>query len=285
MAPAPAIRAGRRVGEAAPGPAAIPARDGRGHGRRATRQEGSAIVVIAPRPELPPAAAPPGRPLVTLSYAQTLDGRLATLDGSSRWIGGPASLRFAHELRAAHDAIVVGVGTVLRDDPRLTVRLAPGRDPLRVVVDSALRTPPTAAVLADGAAAGTVLAVTARAPAGRRDAATALGATVLELPAGADGRVDLAALLAALRGRGVGAVMVEGGAALITALLAARLVDRLAVCVAPKILGAGLAAVGDLGIRDLDRALALRDVRAAVCGADLLLTARVDYPEGPDGGA
>ncbi|HET8629924.1 MAG TPA: dihydrofolate reductase family protein [Thermomicrobiales bacterium] len=244
---------------------------------------GSAIVVIVPRPELPPVAAPPGRPAVTLSYAQTLDGRLATPDGNSQWIGGPASLRFAHELRAAHDAILVGVGTVLRDDPRLTVRLAPGRDPLRVVADSALRTPPAAAVLAGGAAAGTLLAVTARAPAARRDAAAALGATVLELPAGADGRVDLGALLAALYARGVRGVMVEGGAALIAALLGARLVDCLAVAIAPKLLGAGLAAVGDLGIRDLDRALVLRDARAAACGADLLLTARVEYPEGPDG--
>jgi 5-amino-6-(5-phosphoribosylamino)uracil reductase/diaminohydroxyphosphoribosylaminopyrimidine deaminase/5-amino-6-(5-phosphoribosylamino)uracil reductase len=221
---------------------------------------------------------------VTVSYAQTLDGRLATASGSSRWISGPESLRFAHELRAGHDAIMVGVGTVCRDDPRLTVRLVPGRDPLRVVVDSTLRTPPTAAVLADGAAAGTVLAVTERAPAERCAAMRALGATVLALPAGADGRVDLGALLAALRGRGGGSVMAEGGAGLITALLRARLVDRLAVCVAPKLLGAGIEAVGDLGIGDLARALTLRDVTVTLYGVDLVIDGRVVYPDRAEAG-
>src|SRR5918993_2518406 len=166
---------------------------------------------------------PVPRPVVTLSYAQTLDGRLATSTGSSQWISGPESLRFAHELRAEHDAIMVGVGTVCKDDPRLTVRLATGRDPLRVVVDSTLRPPLTAAVLTEGAAPGTVLAVTDRAPAAKRNEVCALGATVLRLPGDARGRVDLVAVLAALHKQGVGSVLVEGGAEIITALLRARL--------------------------------------------------------------
>src|SRR5829696_5507262 len=119
------------------------------------------------------------RPNVTVSYAQTLDGRLATLGGSSRWISGSESLRFAHTLRSEHDALMVGAGTACKDDPRLTVRHVPGKDPLRVVVDSTLRTPPQAAVLAGEAASGTVLAATDLAPSLRRERALSSGATVL----------------------------------------------------------------------------------------------------------
>ena len=220
------------------------------------------------------------RPGITVSYAQTLDGRLATSDGNSRWISGPDSLRFAHALRAEHDAIVVGAGTACTDDPSLTVRHVPGDDPLRVVVDSTLRTPLTAAVLADGAAKGTVLAVTERAPEDRCEDALSLGATVLRLPKNSAGRVDLGILMKELHGFGVRSVMVEGGAALITALLRDRLVDRLAVCVAPKILGRGIEAVGDLGICDLTDSLALADTTITPYGADTVFDSRVVYPNG-----
>ncbi|HEY6712646.1 MAG TPA: RibD family protein [Rubrobacter sp.] len=225
------------------------------------------------------------RPSVTVSYAQTLDGRVATTTGESKWISCPDSLRFAHEMRASHDAVLVGAGTACKDDPRLTVRHVPGTSPLRVVVDSTLRTPPDAAVLADGAAPGTVLAVTDRAPEERREKAHSLGATVMNLPSGLDGRVDLAALLGALVAFGIGSVMVEGGATLITGFFRAGLVDRLAVCVAPKILGEGIEAIGDLGIRDLSRSLTLVDAAVEPYGVDLILSGRIEYPDGvPDRG-
>jgi diaminohydroxyphosphoribosylaminopyrimidine deaminase / 5-amino-6-(5-phosphoribosylamino)uracil reductase len=190
-------------------------------------------------------------------------------------------LRFAHQLRAEHDAVAVGAGTACKDDPRLTVRLVTGEDPLRVVVDSSLRTPLSAAVLVDGAAKGTILAVTERAPDERCEEAISLGATVLELPADAAGRVDLHALLAELHSLGVRSVMVEGGAALITSFLGERLVDRLAVCIAPKILGRGIEAVGDLGIGDLTDSLTLTDPSIPHSGVDFVLDSRVEYPDGP----
>lgn len=219
---------------------------------------------------------------MTVSYAQTLDGRLATAGGSSQWISADDSLKVTHELRAAHDAILVGAGTVCRDDPRLTVRFAEGEDPLRVVVDSALRLPLDAAVLSGGAASGTLLAVTYRASEERRHAARGLGATVVEIAGNGAGRVDLEALLAELGRRGVSSVMVEGGAEIITALLARRLVDRLVVCVAPKILGSGIEAVGELGARSLDDALELADVSVTRCGVDFLLDGRLVYPDRHD---
>ncbi|MBX0327222.1 RibD family protein [Oscillochloris sp. ZM17-4] len=217
-------------------------------------------------------------PRVTLCYAQTLDGRTATASGSSQWISGPESLRFSHGLRASHDAIMVGVGTVLADDPRLTVRLAEGRDPLRVVADSRLRTPPDAAVLRDGAGAGTILAHTGRAPADLRAALEATGATLLDLPDAPGGGVALAALLMALDARGVRSLMVEGGARLITAMLRMRLATHMAVTLAPKILGAGTDAVGDLGIARLGDAYSLADVDITPYGADLVIAGRVVYP-------
>jgi 5-amino-6-(5-phosphoribosylamino)uracil reductase/diaminohydroxyphosphoribosylaminopyrimidine deaminase/5-amino-6-(5-phosphoribosylamino)uracil reductase len=177
---------------------------------------------------------------------------------------------------------MVGAGTVARDDPRLTVRLAPGESPLRVVVDSSLRTPMDAAVLAGGAAAGTILAVNRRAPEDRCREAESLGAKILRLTSEPGGGVDLGALLAGLDDLGVESVMVEGGAALITSLLRGRLVDRLAICIAPKILGSGIEAVGDLGIRDLSESIALADVAFTPRGGDLLLDARVEYPTGRD---
>jgi len=215
------------------------------------------------------------RPSVTLSFAQTLDGRIATINGNSQWISGPESLRLTHRLRSEHDAIIVGSGTVIADNPRLTVRLAEGRDPLRVVVDSRLRIPLDASVLSAGAASGTVIAVTRHAPLARREAVERQGATVLLLQDDPDGHVDLASLLAALGDRGIASVMVEGGAGMITGFLRARLVDRLVVTVAPKVLGRGIDGVGDLGISDLARAIQLTDVTYEQFGDDIVIDGRV----------
>jgi len=190
-----------------------------------------------------------GRPLVTHKYAMTLDGRIATATGSSRWISGTAARRRVHELRDHVDAIIVGVGTVLGDDPELTTRLdshwRPVRHPLRVILDSRCRTPPAARVL-DPALPGHTLIATAAAPSERVAAMQALGATIVTLPGDGSGRVDVAALLQHLGRMGANHVLLEGGAEVAGAFHAAGLIDEIHAYVAPKTI-AGADARGPLG--------------------------------------
>lgn len=213
-----------------------------------------------------------GLPYVTLKFAQTLDGRIATASGHSHWISSPASLRFAHRLRAVHDAILVGAGTVIADNPALTCRLVRGRDPLRIVVDSRLRLSPDAAVFSDGGK--TLAAATRRAPIKRRRFLEKRGIEVLEAGEDPAGRVDLHALLALLGKREISSLLVEGGATLATSFLKENLADRLIVILAPKIVGDGISTVGDLGIRRMDDALMYRYERIIRRGEDLILDAR-----------
>ena len=215
------------------------------------------------------AAIPVDRPLVTVHYAQTIDGRIASRTGDSRWVSGEGSLRLAHELRAAHDAVLIGIGTVLADDPKLTVRLAPGRSPVRVVVDSQLRIPLDANVL-DTSDARTIIATTTDASQDRAAAIRARGAEVLRVKADADGHVDLGDLLARLRADGIQSLLVEGGRGIITAALRAHLVDRLTVCIAPKVIGEGIAAVGDLHIDKLCDAMTFERAGFIASGGDVI---------------
>lgn len=199
---------------------------------------------------------PADRPYLVVKYAQSLDGRIATITGDSKWISGEEQRSVSHALRAACDSVMVGVGTVLRDDPRLTVRLVPGASPLRVVLDSTLRIPSTARVL-DGDPV-TVVFTTDRAAPSDRQRLRALGVSV-RVVAGSPAGVDLPATLRVLRELGVRTLLVEGGATMITSLLGDRLVDRLIVGTAPTILGAGTEAVGDLGIARVTHGISLRN--------------------------
>src|SRR5438309_9862330 len=163
------------------------------------------------------ATIPADRPLVTVHYAQTIDGRIASRTGDSRWVSGEGALRLAHELRAAHDAVLVGIGTVLADDPKLTVRLVPGQSPVRVVVDSQLRIPFDANVFADGVR--TIGETTPLASEERAAAMRSGGAEVLRVNADADGHVDLRDLLARLRADGIRSLLIERGRGMITTVL------------------------------------------------------------------
>lgn len=202
-----------------------------------------------------------GLPFVTLKIAQSIDGRIAAGGGDSRWITDRDARVMTHRLRAGHDAIMVGVGTALADDPELTVRLAaPLRDrqPLPVVVDSTLRLPPGAR-LAAGERRPLVF-TTGRHDRRARAALERAGARVAVTGAAGGGRVALDQALAALAAAGVTSVLVEGGAALHTAMIRQRLFDKLVVVVAPIVIGAGVDAVGDLGAARLADALRLERV-------------------------
>lgn len=209
------------------------------------------------------------RPYVVLKYAQTLDGRIATSTGDSKWISSDAEREASHALRAACDAVLVGVGTVLADDPQLTVRLVPGASPLRVVLDSTLRLPPNSHVLGD--AASTLIVTTERSDRARREELQTQGVAVHLVAADPPWGVDLEATLELLREIGVRLLLVEGGGAVITSFLRGRLANRLIVGVAPTILGSGTEAVGDLDTARVADGLRLGARAVHTIGDDVLV--------------
>jgi 3,4-dihydroxy 2-butanone 4-phosphate synthase/GTP cyclohydrolase II len=185
-----------------------------------------------------------GRPFVTLSYAQSLDGSIAARPGRPLALSGSQSMALTHGLRAAHDAILVGIGTLLADNPRLNVRLVEGIDPQPIVVDSRLRFPPYANLLKNCRTPW--IAASEDADPERQAALEKIGARVLRLPTGANGWVDLNALLRRLGEMGLDSLMVEGGAQIITSFLSARLVDQVVLTIAPMLVG-GLRIMDYLG--------------------------------------
>lgn len=225
-----------------------------------------------------------GRPFVIAKFATSLDGKIASAGGDARWISGPESRAWAHEQRALVDAILAGVETVLKDDPELTAR--PGgaladRQPLRVVVDSRGRVPASARLFS--VPSPVVMATTVASPETWRAGLAAQGADVLVLPTDGDsGRVDLRALLAALGGRGVLSLLVEGGGVLLGSLFDARLVDKVWAFVAPVIIGAAGAPspVAGRGARTMADAVRLERTEVQSLGPDLLVTGYPVYPEG-----
>jgi diaminohydroxyphosphoribosylaminopyrimidine deaminase/5-amino-6-(5-phosphoribosylamino)uracil reductase len=216
-----------------------------------------------------------GLPLVTLKFAQTLDGRIAAATGSSKWLSSPPALRLAHRLRSRSDAVMVGVGTVLADDPELTVRLVKGRSPTRIILDSKLRLPLDAKVLTDQKTAPTIIATTPAANDEKLAALREKGIEVLVVAAETPGRIDLARLLRTLGERSISSVLVEGGSETITSLLARRLADRFVAIVAPKIMGRGIETVGELGVNDVDEAVKLTFTRTYRVGGDLVVEGRI----------
>jgi diaminohydroxyphosphoribosylaminopyrimidine deaminase/5-amino-6-(5-phosphoribosylamino)uracil reductase len=218
-----------------------------------------------------------GMPFVTLKWAMSLDGKTAAEPGRPTTITGDEARRFAHTLRDTYDAVLVGVGTVLADDPQLTCRIPAGRHPLRVVADSRLRTPRDAKVVRDVSQARTLIVTTSAAPRERVEELRAAGAEVLVQPY-ADDRVDLRALLEELGRRGLLSVLVEGGGTLNASLLAGGLVDKVIALVAPTLLGGARAPTPVDGVRlpGLDPGIRLSSLAVHAVGDDLAIEGYVE---------
>ena len=215
------------------------------------------------------------RPWVILKTAQTLDGRIATKTGDSKWISSPPSLKLAHRLRSEVDAVVVGAGTVRTDNPALTVRLVKGKNPYRIVLTGSARLPQRCRLLSNNDDCRTIVATTAaEAPSlAARHARSKL--ITWSIKSRRDGNLDLIDFLQKAKAFGIQSLLVEGGAHLATAFLKSGLVDKCIVVLAPMVLGEGISAVGDLAVNRLAGAIKFDRFRFSRCGPDMVF---VGYP-------
>ncbi len=211
------------------------------------------------------------RPFITLAFAQSVDGSIARASSSPTALSNARSLTVTHLLRTRHDAILVGIRTVLADDPLLTVRLVEGPSPQAIVLDSWLRFPLHARLLVDGVRPP-IIATTTGASEASAEKLRAAGARILRVPPDAHGMVDLEALLLRLRRSGTRSLMVEGGARVITSVLRAEVADHLVLTIAPVFLG-GLPAVNSLAPLDVGSLPQLRNILHTPLGDDLVLSA------------
>ncbi len=217
-----------------------------------------------------------GRPMVILKSAVTMDGKTASSTGDSKWITGEESRRFVHQLRSRYDAVMVGSGTALRDNPRLTCRLdRGGKDPVRIIVDSHLGISPEANVFHGGSTAPTLIATLASAPGGRARMLEGVGARIIRLPED-NGRVAIEPLLRALAADDIQSVLLEGGSTLNGSFLRAGMVDKLYLFYAPKLMGGSgsRGMVDELGAETVDRCLRLGPMNVRRFGADLMVETR-----------
>ncbi|MDR3231293.1 MAG: bifunctional diaminohydroxyphosphoribosylaminopyrimidine deaminase/5-amino-6-(5-phosphoribosylamino)uracil reductase RibD [Synergistaceae bacterium] len=209
------------------------------------------------------------RPWITLKAAVSLDGRMALENGESRWITGPTARTWAHLMRAGHHGILAGAGTILKDDPELTVRHTCGKSPLRIILDTELSLPPNAKVMGKNPGGG-CLVLTCSGDEKKRMALEAAGAEVCVVPSG-DGRVDLEAALREIAARDVQMLMIEGGPAVLSSFIRAGLCDAMALFTSSSLMGSGPGPAGELRFELMQDVVRLRDVQIRRAGDDMLV--------------
>jgi diaminohydroxyphosphoribosylaminopyrimidine deaminase/5-amino-6-(5-phosphoribosylamino)uracil reductase len=220
-------------------------------------------------------------PYLSLKLALSLDGRIATRTGASKWLTGSDARARVHALRSMHDAVAIGIGTAIMDDPRLTVRDAPGPSPLRVVFDTKLRLPAKSRLVETAREVPTLVICNADAPVSNEEDLVAHGVEVVRAPSSAEGRIDVTGALHLLAARGIVTLMVEGGAELAGSLLAARLADELHAFIAPTLLGprGRPGAVDWAGPDKPQDAPRIANPTWELCGTDAHVFGPISYPE------
>ncbi len=219
-----------------------------------------------------------GVPFVTLKIAQTLDGKIAAADGGSKWITGDAAQVKTHRMRSKHDAILAGIGTVLSDDPQLNVRHIRGPSPARVIVDSKLRIPLQAKILNDDLVHKTIIATAKSCDTRRAVEIKNKGADVWQISRSKHGGLNLKELCQKLGDAGIVSILIEGGSGIFSSFLRERLVDRLELFLAGKVLGSGLTAMRELGINSLNESIMFKNMSCRKVGTDILISADVEKP-------
>ena len=213
-------------------------------------------------------------PFVTLKIAQTIDGKIATRNGLSKWITGDISRRRVHLLRNEYDAVLIGAGTAISDNPKLTVRHVKGRTGVRIVLDSVLRIPVDSEIVATAAEYKSIIATTKRAAKGRIEMFKEKGCSVWKVPQDEAGRVSIHAVLKRAARENISSILVEGGGEVFTAFIRNGMADRIVVFVAPKIFGSGTESIGDLSILSPDKAVMFKEFSWKKSGADMMFDGR-----------
>ena len=207
-------------------------------------------------------------PFVTIKVAMSADGRIATSSGDSKYITSTEARKAVHQLRTEADAVLVGVNTVIRDNPQLTPRLVQGKDPLKIVLDSTLKMPEKCNLMKEPSKL--LVATTNKASKSKLDALRQKGVNIVILNQ-KNGMVDLKQLMEELGKREITSVMIEGGTEVNSSAIKAGIVDKIVIFAAPKIIGSGKGAIGNLGIKKIDRAINLKNTKTEKVGNDLMI--------------